>query len=94
MYLGCAIEAKIGLNDINADAYKKHDKYKKSRNYFFGLNVEVGYTMNKYRDEINPNRKKKAPKSDYKVKHKGPDKNREVDLVDKKTQKRIKKGLK
>ena len=47
MFLGIAIETKFGLNDINANTYKAHPDYKKSKNYFFGLNVELGYVFKK-----------------------------------------------
>ena len=71
MFFGVAFEVKVGLNDINAKAYREHPKYKASRNYFFGLNLEVGYVMNKYKKVINPdgmyNKKKDEPK--VKVKH-------------------------
>ncbi|MBP6659499.1 MAG: hypothetical protein KA174_02400 [Chitinophagales bacterium] len=95
MFFGVAFEVKVGMNDINAKAYREHPKYKASRNYFFGLNLQVGYTMNKNKSLINPNgtynKKKDEPK--VKVKHQGGDRNKEVDTVDRKTKKRIKKGL-
>lgn len=96
MFIGVAFETKIGLNDINAKAYRDHPKYNASRNYFFGLNLEVGYAMNKYKSLINPNGKYNKKKDDPKVKmkHQGGDKNKEVDTVDKETKKRIKKGVK
>ena len=51
--------------------------------------------MNKNKSLINPNgtynKKKDEPK--VKVKHQGGDRNKEVDTVDRKTKKRIKKGL-
>ena len=94
MFFFFFFKEKIELNDINAKAYRDHPKYKASRNYFFGLNLEIGYAMNKYKSLINPdgtyNKKKDAPKA--KVKHVGGDKNKEVDTVDRKTKKRIKKG--
>ncbi|MBK9330123.1 MAG: hypothetical protein IPM95_12675 [Sphingobacteriales bacterium] len=87
MFLGVAFEGKAGLNDINAKAYRKHPSYKSSRNYFFGLNVELGYTFQK-------DAKKKAPKTTeikpQKTKTQGLDLNKRVDEVDKATRKKYK----
>lgn len=45
MYFGIGFDAKVGLNDINDKAYRIHPKYKKSKNYFFGLKAEIGYNV-------------------------------------------------
>lgn len=55
MYFGLGLDFKIGLNDINAKAYRTHPEYKKSKNYFFGLKAEIGYNIMKDGD------KKKTP---------------------------------
>ncbi len=89
MYLGIAMETKFGLNDINATAYKAHTDYKKSKNYFFGLNVELGYNFQK--DKMKTDQKKKAKAKEgkpAKVKTPGVDVNRRVDKVDKATRKK------
>lgn len=85
MFLGIAFEGKAGLNDINANAYKSHPDYKKSRNYFFGLNVELGYSFQKDKRKVQA---KKDPKP-AKVKTPGVDMNKRVDKVDKATRKRL-----
>ena len=93
MFLGIAIETKFGLNDINANTYKAHPDYKKSKNYFFGLNVELGYAFKK--DAAKKKESKKADKVEApkppKVKTPGIDMNKRVDEVDKATKKRYKK---
>ncbi len=93
MFLGIAIETKFGLNDLNAAAYKSHPDYKKSKNYFFGLNVELGYVFKK--DAAKKKESKKADKVEApkppKVKTLGIDMNKRVDEVDKATKKRYKK---
>ena len=88
MYLGVAFESKFGLNDINATAYKVHPEYHKSKNYFFGMNVELGYNFKKAEGKKTLN--KEEPKK-VKSKTPGVDLNRKVDKVDKNTIKRIKK---
>ncbi len=88
MYLGVALEAKAGLNDINASAYREHPAYKKSKNYFFGLNLELGYTFQK--DDKKKAVKKKEIKP-QKTKTQGLDLNKRVDEVDKATRKKYKK---
>jgi hypothetical protein len=45
VYFGLGLDFKIGLNDINAKAYRVHPEYHKSKNYFFGLKVELGYNI-------------------------------------------------
>lgn len=47
LYFGVGLDFKIGLNDINAKEYREHPKYKKSKNYFFGLKLEFGYNIMK-----------------------------------------------
>jgi len=91
VYIGVAFEAKAGLNDINAKAYRVHPDYKKSKNYFFGLNLEVGYTMNKNKkkDEKTSTANKKKKTSSWHGKSNQTDRNNEVDEVDKKTRKRL-----
>lgn len=91
VYLGFAFEAKAGLNDINAKAYRVHPAYKKSKNYFFGLNVEVGYTMNKNKKKSEDAKSKssKIKSSKYGGKSNQKDRNNKVDEVDKKTKKRL-----
>jgi hypothetical protein len=88
MYIGVALETKFGLNDINAKPYRIHPDYKKSKNYFFGLNFELGYVFQN-------NGKPKVPKEEKakpaKVKTPGVDLNRKVDKVDKRTRKKMKK---
>lgn len=86
MYLGVALETKFGFNDINASAYRVHPDYKKSKNYFFGLNVEVGYNFQKSTSKKIP--KKEAPKA-VKTKTPGLDMNKRTDQVDKATKKRL-----
>lgn len=86
VYVGLALELKAGLNDINAKAYREHPDYKKSKNYFFGLNVEVGYVFKK------DDKKEKVKKTEIpvaKTKTQGVDLNRKVDNVDKQTKKRL-----
>jgi hypothetical protein len=86
MFLGFAFEGKAGLNDINAKAFRAHPDYKKSKNYFFGLNVELGYSFQK--DKRKEKTKKEEPKPE-KVKTPGGDVNKRVDKVDKATRKRL-----
>ncbi|MDB5227168.1 MAG: hypothetical protein JWN78_1361 [Bacteroidota bacterium] len=86
MYMGFAIETKFGLNDVNASAYKVHPDYHKSKNYFFGLNVELGYNFKKTGEK----KIKTKEVTKTKVKHAGVDVNRQVDKVDKKTIKKLK----
>ena len=86
MFLGFAFEGKAGLNDINAKAYRVHPDYKKSKNYFFGLNVELGYSFQK--DKRKEKIKKEVEKPE-KVKTPGGDLNKRVDKVDKATRKRL-----
>ncbi len=88
MFLGIAIETKFGLNDINANSYRVHPDYKKSKNYFFGLNVELGYAFKK--GSTKKPAKVKEPKP-AKVKTPGVDLNKRVDEVDKSTKKKYKK---
>lgn len=93
MYLGVALETKFGLNDINAAPYRIHPDYKKSKNYFFGLNLEIGYNFQK--DKMKKEEKKKPKSAEIKqpkVKTPGVDLNRRVDEVDKATKKKYKKG--
>jgi hypothetical protein len=85
LFIGIALETKFGLNDINAKSYRVHPEYKKSKNYFFGLNVEVGYVFKKQEGE-------EATKKKSKTKDKGVDLNRRVDKVDKGTIRRMQKG--
>lgn len=85
MFLGVALETKFGLNDINASPYKAHPDYKKSKNYFFGLNVELGYDFKKNKTK-KPEKKKEAKPP--KVKTPGVDLNKRVDEVDKATKKK------
>ncbi len=87
MFLGFALETKFGLNDINASSYKVHPDYKKSKNYFFGLNVELGYNFQKEKDKT-VHKKVKEPKPE-KVKTPGGDINKRVDKVDKATRKKL-----
>lgn len=92
MYMGFALETKFGFNDINAPAYKVHPKYKKSKNYFLGLNVEIGYNFQKAKMKANAEKKKAAKTTETKpakVKPPGIDKNKRVDQVDKATKKRL-----
>ncbi|HQG37502.1 MAG TPA: hypothetical protein PLK15_00110, partial [Chitinophagales bacterium] len=70
----------------NASAYRVHPDYKKSKNYFFGLNVEVGYNFQKSTSKKIP--KKEAPKA-VKTKTPGLDMNKRTDQVDKATKKRL-----
>ncbi|MCB9034182.1 MAG: outer membrane beta-barrel protein [Chitinophagales bacterium] len=90
MYFGLGLHVKAGLNDINASDYKSHPDYKKSKNYFLGLNFEIGYMHQKNDD------KKSASKTQYpKYKQKTErDKNYKVDTLDKKTKKATKKKVK
>jgi hypothetical protein len=87
MYMGFAFEGKAGLNDLNAAAYRAHPAYKKSRNYFFGLDVELGYTFQK--SDKKKEEKKSKPKVE-KSKTPGADVNHRTDKVDKKTVKKLK----
>jgi hypothetical protein len=87
MYLGVALEMKAGLNDINAKAYRIAPNYHKSKNYFFGLNLELGYVFVKGKEKI-PAKPNVKPE---KAKTPGVDLNRKVDKVDKKTRKQINK---
>ncbi len=80
LFLGFAVETKFGFNDINADAYRKHPEYRKSKNYFLGLNVEFGYNFQK---DANKTKTPKAKKT-------GIDLNKKVDTVDKATKKKYK----
>lgn len=91
MFLGFAIEGKAGLNDINAKAYRSHPNYKKSKNYFFGLNVELGYSFQKDKQKTQDKKKVNTTKSSKpaKVKTPGVDLNKRVDKVDKATRKRL-----
>jgi hypothetical protein len=88
MFLGIAMETKFGLNDINASAYRVHPDYKKSKNYFFGLNVEVGYAFKKGATKKPAKKEEVKPE---KVKTPGLDMNKRVDEVDKATKKKYKK---
>jgi len=85
MFLGVAMETKFGLNDINASAYRVHPDYKKSKNYFFGLNVEVGYAFKKGATKKPAKKEEVKPE---KVKTPGLDMNKRVDEVDKATKKK------
>lgn len=87
MYMGFALETKFGLNDVNAKAYRVHPDYHKSKNYFVGLNVELGYVFKK--SDVKKVKTKEVTKT--KVKHAGIDKNRQVDKVDKSTVKKLRK---
>jgi hypothetical protein len=92
MYMGFALETKIGLNDINASNFKVHPDYKKSKNYFLGLNVEIGYNFQKAKMQANKDKKnasKVAAPKPAKVKPPGIDMNKKVDQVDKATKKRL-----
>lgn len=91
MYLGLAMHVKTGLNDINASDYKIHPDYKKSKNYFLGLNVELGYIHQK-NDDKKSTSKTQYPK--YNPNSKDKDKNYKVDQVDKKTKKATKQKIK
>lgn len=91
-YIGFAIETKIGFNDINSKAYRTHPNYKKSKNYFLGLNMEIGYNIQ--RDKLKAQKKeapKKAEIKPAKTKTPGIDRNKRVDEVDKSTKKKYKK---
>ncbi len=94
MYLGVAFEGKFGLNDINAKAFRVHPDYHKSKNYFFGLNVELGYTFQKAKGDKTLKKEKKKTEKPKEIKTKTPgiDVNRQVDKVDKSTRRRYKKG--
>lgn len=85
MFLGIALEMKAGLNDINAKAYRVHPEYKSSRNYFFGLNVEIGYSFQKDKRKVEAQKTAKPEK----VKTPGIDMNKRTDKVDKATRKRL-----
>ena len=85
MFLGIALEMKAGLNDINAKSYRVHPEYKSSRNYFFGLNVELGYSFQKDKRKVEA---KKTAKPE-KPKTPGIDMNKRTDNVDKATKKRL-----
>lgn len=87
MFIGVALETKFGLNDINATAYRDHPKYKKSKNYFLGLNVEIGYSFQKNKTTKPP---KKETVKTTKTPTPGVDLNKRVDEVDKSTIKRYK----
>ena len=86
MFIGVALELKAGLNDLNTSAYKAHPDYKSSRNYFFGLNVELGYVFQKDKTKKPP---KKVEAKPAKVKTPGLDLNKRTDKVDKATKKRL-----
>lgn len=88
MYLGIALETKFGLNDINAKEYRIHPDYKKSKNYFLGLNVEIGYNFQKDEDKTFGKKDKSKP---AKVKTPGLDLNKKTDEVDKSTKKKLSK---
>ena len=93
MFIGIALETKFGLNDINASSYKVHPDYKKSKNYFFGLNVELGYVFQKDKMKAAAEKKKAAKAEELKpakVKTPGIDLNKRVDEVDKATKKKYK----
>lgn len=93
MFIGFALETKFGLNDINASAYKVHPDYKKSKNYFFGLNVELGYNFQRAKMKAAAEKKKAekaAEPKPAKVKTPGLDLNKRVDEVDKATKKKYK----
>ena len=92
MFIGFALETKFGLNDINASAYKVHPDYKKSKNYFFGLNVELGYNFQRAKMKAAAEKKKAAKAAEpkpAKVKTPGLDMNKRTDKVDKATKKRL-----
>lgn len=92
MYMGVALEAKFGLNDINAKSYRIHPEYKKSKNYFLGLNLEIGYNFQKAKTkEAAKKTAKKAETIQQKPKINGIDMNKRVDEVDKATKKMYKK---
>lgn len=94
LFLGVAMETKFGFNDINANEFKVHPKYKKSKNYFIGLNVEFGYNFqrDKMKKAAEKKQTTKAPKyKPEKVKTPGIDLNKRVDEVDKATKKKYKK---
>lgn len=92
MFLGVALETKFGFNDINASAFRNHPDYKKSKNYFFGLNVEIGYNFQRDKMKANAEKKKaaKLESKPEKVKTPGLDLNKRVDEVDKATKKKYK----
>ncbi len=85
IFIGIALETKFGLNDINAESYRVHPNYKKSKNYFFGLNVELGYVFKK-QEAADKTKKNSFSKT------KGVDQNRKVDKVDRNTIRRMQKG--
>lgn len=85
MFMGFALEMKAGLNDINAKAYRVHPEYKSSRNYFFGLNVEIGYSFQKDKRKVEAKKEAKPEKT----KTPGIDMNKRTDDVDKATKKRL-----
>ena len=64
MYFGVGLDAKVGLNDINSKPYRTHPEYKKSKNYFVGLKVEIGYNILKDADKT----PKKKTSSSSKIK--------------------------
>lgn len=88
MYLGVAFETKFGFNDINAAAYREHPAYKKSKNYFFGINLEVGYNFQKAKTKKPVKKPEVKP---TKTKTPGLDLNKRVDEVDKATRKKYRK---
>jgi hypothetical protein len=88
VYLGLALEAKAGLNDINAAPYRVHPDYKKSKNYFFGLNLEVGYIFQKGMKKEGEKKDKKADRNKDDL----DDVNRVVDKLDRETKRKIRKS--
>jgi hypothetical protein len=87
VYLGIALQGKFGLNDINASPYKVHPDYKKSKNYFVGLNVELGYIFQKGLKKGDSADKKKPEE----LKDDLVDVNKQVDKLDRETRKKIRK---
>jgi hypothetical protein len=65
-----------------------HPDYKKSKNYFVGLNVELGYIFQKgLKKKEDVDKKKTERKKDELI-----DVNKEVDKLDKSTKKKIRKA--
>lgn len=87
VYLGFALQGKFGLNDINAEPFQVHPDYKKSKNYFIGLNVELGYIFQKGQKKDDDEAKKKPEE----LKDDLVDVNKQVDKLDKATKKKIRK---